>query len=371
MDLHNPHNDLFGFTFNDKRSVITFIKNFLPKQIIENLDFNYFIREDTSHITKEMKAFFSDKVWSSKWKGTATNVKVSFLFEHKSSPENPWIQLNQYLIEGYRQQILELRSTNKRVKQKRRIRFTVIIPILFYHGEQAWHYRPFEDYFDVPDPYLKQFIPSFQYLLTDLSKYTDKELFALEIGFLFSTLLLLKHKRDKDFIKQNHEEIFIFVEKLRNDPISDDFLEIMILYILKTYNMEKQEVIDIVKTLPPKVKLETMSTYDKLIAEGVIKGKAEGKAEGKSLGLKQGKLEVALYLLVEVKMDIAQVAKATDISKTFIQQILTGFDKKALIKTQEIVLKSIKKINVLTKKEENDLSKLIKKYYQLFQKKKK
>ena len=139
--------------------------------------------------------------------------------------------------------------------------------------------------------------------------------------------------------------------------------------------MEKQEVIDIVKSLPPKVKLETMSTYAKLIAEGVIKGKAEGKAEGMiegiALGLKQGKLEVALYLLVEVKMEIAQIAKATDISKTLIQQIWTGFEKKTLMKTQGVVLKNMKKISTLTKKEENDLIKLIKKYYQLFQKKKK
>ena len=107
MNLQNPHNDLFGFTFNDKQSVITFIKNFLDKEIVDHLDFTAFHREDTTYVTKEMKTFYADKVWSTKWKTSDKSIKISFLFEHKSQVENPWLQLMQYLLEGYRQQILE------------------------------------------------------------------------------------------------------------------------------------------------------------------------------------------------------------------------------------------------------------------------
>lgn len=74
MDLHNPHNDLFGFTFNDKQSVITVIKRFLDKKIVDNLDFEAFHREDTTYVTKEMKTFYADKVWSTKWGKTDKSV---------------------------------------------------------------------------------------------------------------------------------------------------------------------------------------------------------------------------------------------------------------------------------------------------------
>lgn len=359
MDLHNPHNDLFGFTFNDKQSVITFVKKFLPKPITDNLDYSYFVREDTSHITKEMKAFFSDKVWSSRWKGTTTPIKVSLLFEHKSSPENPWIQLNQYLLEGYRQQILEQRAANKKAKKRQPIRLTVIIPILFYHGEQTWHYRDFDEYFDLPDPYLKRFIPNFQYLLTDLSQYTDEELFAMEVGFLLSTLLLLKNKRNKDFIKQYHEEIFIFVEQLKDDPVMDDFLNIMILYILKTYDLEKEEVMNIAKELPPKVEKIAKSAYDRFVEEG------------KAIGLKEAKLEVALSLLVEIKLEMPQIVKATNIPLTLLQQIKDNYQKKQLAKAQAAVLKYLKKNYKLDKTDIDSFNKLIEKYYLLFHKKEK
>ena len=76
MNLQNPHNDLFGFTFNDKQSVITFIKNFLDKEIVDHLDFTAFHREDTTYVTKEMKTFYADKVWSTKWKTSDKSLSL-------------------------------------------------------------------------------------------------------------------------------------------------------------------------------------------------------------------------------------------------------------------------------------------------------
>jgi len=368
MNLQNPHNDLFGFTFNDKQSVITFIKNFLDKKIVDNLDFEAFHREDTTYVTKEMKTFYADKVWSTKWGKTDKSIKVSFLFEHKSQVENPWLQLIQYLLEGYRQQILEQQKVNKKRKQKQRIRLTVIVPILFYHGEGKWQYRKFEDAFDLPDLYLKQFIPSFNYLLTDLANYSDEELFALEVSFLLSTLLLLKHKGDKEFIKQNYREIFIFVEELKDNPNTGNFLEIMILYMFRSHKLEKQEVMDIVKDLPTDVKDTAMTTYDIAVAEG----EKRGFKKGESIGLQKAKLAIALDLLVEESsMSNQRIAKIAKLPVAFIKNIKTHFQQKELTKANEIVLKAFKKITNLEKEETTNLKKLVKKHYLKFQKKKK
>jgi len=59
-----------------------------------------------------------------------------------------------------------------------------------------------------------QYLPSFDYELIDLTTISDEYLMNISIGyFLRSTFLVFKHKNDKSFIKQNTEEIFIFVEQ--------------------------------------------------------------------------------------------------------------------------------------------------------------
>ena len=48
--------------------------------------------------------------------------------------------------------------------------FTVVIPIVIYHGKRSFQPRPFHTYFfHLPDD-LKQFIPDFEYIFTNIKK---------------------------------------------------------------------------------------------------------------------------------------------------------------------------------------------------------
>lgn len=362
MKINHPHDRLFGFTFNDKPSVIQFAQKFFPAEIAENLVFDSFQKEDTSYINEELQPFYSDKVWSCEWKGTKKRVKVSFLFEHKSNIENPWLQLLRYQLEGYRNQIQQQQEINRSQKVKNRLELTVIIPVIFYHGAGKWHYRPFEEYFELPHPSLKSYIPSFDYLLTDLSTYSNEELFALEVGFLLSTLLLLKHKNDKRFIKQYHQEVFIFVKELRHNPSTDSFLEIMVLYILRTYNLTAPEVKEIVENLPPKVKNLTMSTYDRLIAEGKVIGIREGELKST--------IQFALSTIVKLpQLSNKKIADLFNLEEVFIQEIRNALKQKKLAKLNQVILKEFQKNGITDKVETSKFKELVKKYYSLFHKK--
>ena len=382
MKINHPHDSLFGFTFNDKGSVIQFGKKFFPADIVEYLDFESFQKEDTSYITEQLQSFYSDKVWSCTWKGTEKPVKVSFLFEHKSYVENPWLQLLRYLLEGYRQQILQQQEANKSRKTKRPIKLTVIIPIIFYHGDGKWHYRSFEDQFDLPHPILKRYLPSFQYILTDLANYSDEELIAMEIGFLLSTLLLLKHKSDKDFLKQFHREIFIFVEHLPDNPSTDSFLEAMIIYISRTNIFEAMELKELIEQLPSKVKSKSMTTFDKLILEGknigIKEGKSIGIKEGKSIGIKEGEAIGAFkkgiqFVLVAIakksQFTSTEISEFSGIATPLIVQIRNSFKEKKLTKANQVILKAFQKITPLSKEERATMRKMVKKYYLQFNKK--
>ncbi len=146
----------------------------------------------------------------------------------------------------------------------------------------------------------------------------------------------------------------------------------MILYLFRTYKLEKQEVMDIVKDLPTDVQDTAMTTYEIAVAEGEKKGLKKGKI----IGLKQGEfhfaLKIVLDLLVENKsMSNQRIARIAKLPVLFIKKIRTHFQQKELAKANEVVLKAFKKISVLEKIEIANLKKLVKKHYLKFQKKQK
>ncbi len=132
----------------------------------------------------------------------------------------------------------------------------------------------------------------------------------------------MKHKSDKAFIQQHYQEIFIFVEELKDNLNTGSFLEIMILYLFRTYKLEKQEVMDIVKDLPVDVKDVAMTTYDIAVAEGEKKGLKKGMAIGEFKSI----LEIALDLLVEeLSMTNQRIAKIAKLPVAFIKNIKKHF----------------------------------------------
>ena len=150
-----------------------------------------------------MKEYFSDLIYTCNWK-SGDAIQLSFLVEHKSYlPETIHLQLLRYLLEAY--------DTQKRQKRP----FSVVIPIVVYHGKQRWISKKLADHFELPDDRLSRFIPQFDYELIDLNVVSDKLIVTIENGYLLrSTFLLFKHKDDKDYVLRHSRDLFIFVEKL-------------------------------------------------------------------------------------------------------------------------------------------------------------
>jgi hypothetical protein len=67
-----PFDALFSLTFKIRSEAITFIKKFIPKNIVQHIDFENFELDDTSYIDEELKKTLSDVVYNSLWKGKIT-----------------------------------------------------------------------------------------------------------------------------------------------------------------------------------------------------------------------------------------------------------------------------------------------------------
>jgi len=157
MKRENIHDQLFKQTLSIRSEAKALVQLFLPKWLTNNLDFRSFKLSPNSFISESLSEYFTDMVYEVRWKQKKEALFVSFLMEHKSYP-----------------------------------------PIVIYHGDKGWKKRTFSDFFHLPDERLKQYLPSFDYELIDLTTISDEYLMNISIGyFLRSTFLVFKSKTRK------------------------------------------------------------------------------------------------------------------------------------------------------------------------------
>ena len=168
-----------------------------------------------------------------------------------------------------------------------------VIPVILYHGKELWKVRRFSDYFEGIDEIFCRFVPEFEYLLTDLSKFSNEEIkqkvfrkVSLEIS-----LLLMKNVFDERELERNLKGFFEIGRQYFEEEEGLRFLESVIRYLYSSTEIEVDKVVNTIKEISERGGELGMTTAMKLIE----KGKAEGKIEGKIEGLKEA-IEIGLEL---------------------------------------------------------------------------
>jgi hypothetical protein len=110
-------------------------------------------------------------------------------------PQNIYLQLLRYLLAIYTRH------------QEKGGLLDVVIPVVIYHGKQAWQRRQLFEYFALPRAALRKFIPGFHYELIDLNQVADNLMVRLRRGYLLRNafaLMKYQHKQGEfreDFYK--------------------------------------------------------------------------------------------------------------------------------------------------------------------------
>ena len=187
LTMTGHHDDFFKETFSIKENVADFTFHVLPPEVRELLDLSSLHLENQSFLDDELSSHFSDLIYKCDLRGS--KIKIALLFEHKSyvDPDLPF-QLNKYMVNIW--------NYNKKQKEA----FIPVIPIVLYHGKKNWNPGSFSDCFtDIPTE-IKRFIPNFDYIFIDLSKYTDKEIKneIFKNALLKIRLLILKNIFDEE-----------------------------------------------------------------------------------------------------------------------------------------------------------------------------
>ena len=276
-DIVNPHDKFFKELLSHKDGARDFFVHYLPKEILKLLDLKGIEIVKESFIEKELKEYFSDLLY--KVSLADSPAYLYMLFEHKSYPDRlTSLQVLEYMVKIWR---LHLRQNPPSDG------LPLIIPLVVYHGYGPWQYgTKLSDLLSGSTESLARYIPDFQFLLYDLSRYGDEEIKGMIVSRV--GLLVMKHIF-RDDLPEVLKKVIELLAELSDKKRALDFVETIIRYVI---NASDEVSLKDLKTIIEqsyfqKKEGELMTIAEQLRREGHERGLQKGREQG----LEEGQLE--------------------------------------------------------------------------------
>lgn len=284
MKIQKLHDKFFKETFGNVETTKNFLIHYLPKRLLNVIDVNSLEVQKDSFINKELQEHFSDllfKVIICHQEGY-----LYLLFEHKSYiDETISIQLLKYIVEIWSQ---------KQAKEHTK-HLPIIIPIVIYHGKKNWNIPTslgefLNGYNQLPKE-IKRYVPNYEFLLYDISRYSDEEIKGtaqLKILFtLFRDLNTGDAHRQKEAIFRS----IYFLNELENKKTAIGYLETLVHYV---FNVVKDFTKDDMKTMIEKIDHTNLKGRDVVMTLADLLRK-----EGMEIGETKALANTAILLLTK------------------------------------------------------------------------
>jgi len=306
------HDRFFKQIFSYQKVMRVFIQQTFPEYIIRILNLNTLANDTNSYIDEKLKENFSDLVYTCNSRNNV-ELKIALLFEHKSYVVDfPHFQIMKYL-----ERIGESceKENNKRI---------FVLPIIFYHGDNKWIKRELYEYYENLDEELRRFVPSFDYILIDISQIPDETIQKYELYELQISIFLFKYIFNKEELKQKFD---IFFEKNKQLTKNEETFMVTFLEYLRN-NLNQNEM----ETVYEKVKDYTTSdgnifvqNYNRrYLKKGINKGIKKGRQEGR-----QEAIEKAIENAIQIgKYNLSEIAEIFNVTIDFVLDIKNKIAKK-------------------------------------------
>jgi len=317
-DIGNPHDRLFREIWSDRDVAMDFLRNYLPEKILKLSDLSSLEICKDSFVEEDLKEYFSDLLYRMKLEKQEGYIYL--LFEHKSYPERLiHLQLSEYMLKIWRLHL----------KQHKTKYIPVIVPAVLYHGKRKWNAKiKFSGMFSGPVKELSEYIPDFEYVLYDLSRYSDDEIKGTVLSR--AVMLLMKHISDPDLIMKL-PGIFLLMRDLLRQDTGLRYIETILRYLYSAAETQPEEIINVLEqTLSEEGRKMGMTAADRLrkegydqgvhqgIQQGIQQGICEGLVEGIELGLSLKFGEKGLKLMPRIRkiQDIGRLKALKDVIRT-------------------------------------------------------
>jgi predicted transposase/invertase (TIGR01784 family) len=303
-ELTNEHDKFVKVALGITETMADYLNNFMPPELLDDLDISTLERVEESSITDELSEFFADLIWKLKFKN-GTEFEIGILIEHKSwRPLYPHFQPLEYMIGRWRN------------KRKAEGKPELLVPIIIYHGTETWEIQKMETYFgDVPGSFLR-FLPSFDILFTHITNLPDAIILACASSFLRRTFLTLKHSHDKEYLREHFAELLFLDFNASKDENSIFFFKAHYVYLSVSSKISKTDIKKKIKEIDMGHKSKLRELYAHEIIE--LEAKEEGRQEERK------KNAIRLW---QNGIDIPLISNITDMSVEQIEQLIADFKK--------------------------------------------
>ncbi|GKP98966.1 hypothetical protein NUKP74_26690 [Klebsiella quasipneumoniae] len=299
-----PHDAVFKRFLRHPETANDFLMLYLPEAIRQRCDFATLRLQSASFIDEDLRAWYSDVLWSVRTTCGAGYIYV--VIEHQSSPDNHMaFRLMRYAIAAMQRHLDAGHKT-----------LPLVVPMLFYHG--ATNPYPFSlNWLDeFADPQLAKRLYGSQFPLIDVTVMPDDEIVQHRRVALLE--LMQKHIRQRD-LSDITESLAAVVMLGYTSPRQ---LRMLFHYMLQYGNTAEPGVFlrRLARRLP-QYEETLMSIAQKLKQEGRQEGRhegrQEGRLEGRLEGLQEGSRREALRIagsMLQNGLDKETVQKITGLS---------------------------------------------------------
>ena len=284
-----PHDAVFKKIMSYPEMARDFLDIHLPIALREICDLQTLKLESTSFIEQDLRAYYSDVVWSLKTREGQGYIYC--VIEHQSTAvQHMAFRLMRYATAAMQ---YHLDAGNKTLP--------LVIPMLFYHGQQSpypWSLN-WLDEFD--NPQLARQLYSEAFPLVDITVIPDDEIAQHRRVALLE--LMQKHIRDRDLMGLVDRLVSLLVTSTANDSQ----LQTLFNYLIRYGDVSRvSEFIREVAERSPHHKEKLMTIAERLRQEGHQNGLQEGIQQGLEQGVQKGTQEEALriaHIMLEQGID--------------------------------------------------------------------
>ncbi|MCW2475107.1 Rpn family recombination-promoting nuclease/putative transposase [Candidatus Symbiopectobacterium sp. NZEC151] len=288
-----PHDATFKQFLTHPESARDFIQLHLPEKLLALCDLTTLKLESGSFVEDDLRAFYSDVLYSLQTRAGAGYVHV--LIEHQSKPDKHMaFRLMRYAIAAMQR---HLDAGNKKLP--------LVIPILFYAGKPSPcpNSTNWLQLFD--DPALARQLYSEDFSLVDVTIIPDEDI--MQHRSMAALTLIQKHIRERDLsdLMDRLVTIMLTTNMTRQQVIS------LINYMVQAGNTSNAEAY--VRQLAQRVPQhgdELMTIAEQLEQKGIEKGIEQGIEKGE----REATLKIARAML-QKGMDFATIMEMTELSK--------------------------------------------------------
>ncbi|HBQ5669199.1 Rpn family recombination-promoting nuclease/putative transposase [Klebsiella quasipneumoniae subsp. quasipneumoniae] len=299
-----PHDAVFKRFLRHPETANDFLMLYLPEAIRQRCDFATLRLQSASFIDEDLRAWYSDVLWSVRTTYGAGYIYV--VIEHQSSPDNHMaFRLMRYAIAAMQRHLDAGHKT-----------LPLVVPMLFYHGATSPYPFSLNWLDEFADPQLAKKLYGNQFPLIDVTVMPDDEIVQHRRVALLE--LMQKHIRQRD-LSDITESLAAVVMLGYTSPRQ---LRMLFHYMLQYGNTAEPGVFlrRLARRLP-QYEETLMSIAQKLKQEGRQEGRhegrQEGRLEGRLEGLQEGSRREALRIagsMLQNGLDKETVQKITGLS---------------------------------------------------------